>query len=106
MAEPLARDEDRGADVEPERVVLERRPVPLAEEEANQTAVGVVHLLLAAGDPRGVDDGEIARHRLVQPDETVVEHLDRARVGDGAGHDIHTNSTLTAASVGADAGYS
>jgi hypothetical protein len=78
--------------------------VPLAEKEADQPAVGVVHLLLAPGeaDPCGVDDGEVARHRFVQSDEAVVEHLDRAGVWRGAGRDIHTKSTLTAASVVAD----
>ena len=79
MPEPLARDEDRAADVEAEGVVLERRPVPLAHQEADQALVGLVHLVLAAGeaDPRAVDDREVVGHRVVEPDEAVVEDRDR-----------------------------
>ena len=50
MPEPLARDEDRAADVEAEGVVLERRAVPVAHQEADQALVGLVHLVLAAGE--------------------------------------------------------
>ena len=79
MAEPLARDEDRRPDVEAERVVLERRPVPVAHEEADQARVGLVHLVLPPGeaDARGVHDREVGRHRVVQPDEAVIEDTDR-----------------------------
>ncbi len=78
VPEPLARDEDRAADVEAEGVVLERRPVPLAHQEADQALVGLVHLLLAPGeaDPRAVHDREVVRHRAVEPDEAVVEDAD------------------------------
>ena len=53
----------------------------LAHQEADQARVGVVHLLLAPREAhqRGVDDGEVARHGVVEADETVVEHLDRPR---------------------------
>ena len=43
VPEPLPRDEDRAADVEAERVVLERRPVPVAHQEPDQPLVGFVH---------------------------------------------------------------
>src|SRR5262249_25596982 len=90
MAEPLAGDEDRRADVEAKRVVLERRSVPVAHEEADQALVRLVHLLLAAreADTRGVDDREIGRHRAVEPDEAVVEDADRVVSYDslGRGH--------------------
>ena len=94
MPEPLAGDEDRAADVEPERVVLERRAVPVAHQEADQPLVGVVHLRLAAGerDAGAVDDGEVVRHRPVEPHETVVEDLDGV-VGDDLGHG-HGRRTL------------
>src|SRR6185312_12073385 len=36
VPEPLARDEDRRADVEAEGVVLKRRAVPIAHQEADQ----------------------------------------------------------------------
>ena len=79
MAEPLARDEDRRADVEAERVVLERGSVALAHEEADEARVALLHDLLAAGeaDAGGVHDRKVARHRIVQPDEAVIEDLNR-----------------------------
>ncbi len=79
MSHPLARDEDRAPDVKAERVVLERRAVALAHEETDQTGIRVVELLLAAGegDARAVDDGEVARHGVVQADEPVIQHGDR-----------------------------
>ena len=67
------------ADVEAERVVLERCAVPIAHEETDQPRVGLVHLVLAPGeaDARRVHDREIGRHRVVEPDEAVVEDTDR-----------------------------
>ena len=58
MPHPLADDEDRRADVEAERVVLEGRPVPVAHEKTDEPLVGLVHLLLAATEAhaRRVDD--------------------------------------------------
>ena len=78
VPEPLARDEDRAADVEAERVVLERRPVPVAHQEPDQPRVGVVDLFAPAreADACGVDDREVVGHRLVEPDEAVVEDGD------------------------------
>ena len=75
MPEPLARDEDRAADVEAERVVLERRPVPVAHQESDQARVCVVDLVAPAGeaDPRRVHHREVVGHRRVEPDEAVVE---------------------------------
>ena len=83
MSEPLARDEDRAADVEAEGVVLEGRPVPVAHQEADQAGIGVVDLVPAAGeaDAGGVDDREVVGHRGVEPNEAVVEDADRARSG-------------------------
>ena len=52
MPEPLARHEDRAADVEAEGVVLERRAVPVAHQEADQALVRLVHLRLAPGEAR------------------------------------------------------
>src|SRR5919201_1204385 len=79
MTEPLAGDEERRADVEAERVVLEGRTVTLAHEKADQAGVGFVHLLLAAGGghPRGAGERGGARHRVVEPNEAVIEDLDR-----------------------------
>ena len=78
MPEPLARDEDRRTDVEAKRVVLERRAVALAHEEADEAPVRIVHLLLAAGeaDARSVDDREVVGHGVVEPYEAVIEDLD------------------------------
>ena len=78
MSEPLPGDEDRAADVEAEGVVLERRAVPVAHQEADQRLVSLVHLGLAAreGDARTVHDGEVVGHRLVEAHEAMVEHLD------------------------------
>jgi hypothetical protein len=78
VPEPLAGDEDRRSDVEAKRVVLERRAVPLAHEEANETLVRLLHLLLAAreADARPVDDREVVGHGVVEPHEAVIEDLD------------------------------
>ena len=79
MAEPLARDEDRRSDVEAERVVLERSPVAIAHEKADQARVRLVHLLLAASerDARPVHDREVVGHRIVEAHEAVIENFDR-----------------------------
>src|SRR5215216_1883575 len=81
MSEPLARDEERRPHVEAEGVVFERRPVSVAHQETDEAHVRLVHLLLAArkAHPRGVDDGEVARHGVVKADEPVIEHLDGPR---------------------------
>src|SRR5262249_56175446 len=50
VAEPLPRHEDRAADVVAEGVVLERGPVAVAHQEADQPLVGLVEPLLAAGE--------------------------------------------------------
>ena len=78
MPEPLAGDEDRRSDVEAKRVVLERRAVAIAHEEANEALVRLVHLLLAAreADASSVDDREVVGHRVVEPYEAVIEDLD------------------------------
>src|SRR5438105_14869518 len=47
VPEPFASDEDRRADVKPERVVLEGGPVAIAHQEADQPLVGLVHLLFS-----------------------------------------------------------
>ena len=79
MSEPFARDEDRAADVEAEGVVLERRAVAVAHEEADQAGIRVVDLFLAPreADARAVDDGEVVGHHGVEADEAVVEDGDR-----------------------------
>jgi hypothetical protein len=89
VPEPFARDEQRAADVEAERVVLERRSVALAHQEPDQAGVRVVQLVPAPreADARGVHDREVGRHRVVQADETVVE--DR---NDVVGHDLGGDS--------------
>ena len=101
MPEPLARDEDRAADVEAEGVVLERRPVPVAHQEADQPGVGVVDLLAPAreADAGGVDDGEVVGHRGVEADEAVVEDGDGA-VGYHFARDCHAISRLARSSDG------
>ena len=78
VPEPLARDEDRRAHVEAKRVVLERRPVPLAHQEADQALVRLVHLVDAPreADPSAVHDREVVRHRVVEPHEAVIEDAD------------------------------
>ena len=90
MAKPLARDEDRAANVEAERVVLERRAVPVAHQEADQAGVGVVELVLVPreADAGAVDDREIVGHRGVEPDEAVVEDGYRV-LGYHLGRDRH-----------------
>ena len=54
-------------------------PCLIAHEEADQTRVGVVHLVLPPGeaDSRSVHDREVGRHRVVQPDEAMIEDTDR-----------------------------
>ena len=78
MPEPLACDEDRTADVEAERVVLERCPMAVAHQEPDQARVGIVDLFAPAGeaDACRVDDREVVGHRRVEPDEAVVEDGD------------------------------
>ena len=86
VALPLARHEQRRLDVEAEEVVLERRAVALAHEEAHEARVALVHRLApgAERDARGVDDREVVGHHGVEPHEAVVEHLDGvARPGHG-----------------------
>jgi len=53
--------------------------VSIAHEKANQTRIGVVHLVLPPGeaDPRSVHDREVSGHRVVQPDEAMIEDTDR-----------------------------
>ncbi len=77
MAKPFPRHEDRAADVEAERVVLERRAVTVAHQEADQALVRRVHLVLVAGerDACAVDDREVVGHRVVEPHEAVVEDV-------------------------------
>ena len=79
MPHPLARDKDRAADVEAERVVLERRSVAVAHQEPDQSLVRLVQLLLLAGerDPGAVGDGEVARHHPVEPHEPVIQNANR-----------------------------
>jgi hypothetical protein len=79
VPEPLARDEERRPDVEAEGVVLERRAVAIAHEKADEPFVGLVHLLLAAREahPRSVNHRQVGRHRVVEPDEPVIEDTDR-----------------------------
>ena len=79
VPEPFPRHEDRAADVEAEGVVLERRAVPVAHQEADQSLVGLLHDELAAGerDARAVDHGEVVGHRIVEPNETVIQDLNR-----------------------------
>ena len=87
MPLPLARHEQRRLDVEAEEVVLERRAVTLAHEEAHESRTALLHRLepRAERDARGVDDGEIVRDRRVQAHEAVVEDVDRVgRAGHGA----------------------
>jgi hypothetical protein len=95
MPKPLAGDEDRRPHVEAKGVVLEGSPVPLAHEEADKAGVAVVHLLLAPGkaDPRCVDDGEVVRHGVVEPDEAVVEDLDRP-LGEGLLDGAHPTESI------------
>ena len=90
MAEPFAGHEDRAAHVEPEGVVLERRAVPVAHQEADQAFVRLVHLVLAAGerDAGAVDDGQVVGHRVVEPHEAVVEDVNRG-LGDRVGRHSH-----------------
>ena len=63
------------ADVEAERVVLERRAVALAHEEADETLVGLLHRPLSAreADARAVDDREVVGHGVVEPYEAVID---------------------------------
>ena len=79
MPEPLARHEDRAADVEAEGVVLEGCAVPVPHQEPDQAGVGVVQLGLPPreADAGAVDDREVVGHRAVEAHEAVVEDLDR-----------------------------
>ena len=81
VSEPFPRHEDRAPDVEAEGVVLERRAVPVAHQKADQALVRGVHLFLAAGerDAGAVDDREVVGHRVVEPDEAVIEDANRLR---------------------------
>ena len=65
--------------MEPERVVLERRAVAVAHQEPDQALVGLVELQLAPGerDPRGVCDRQVIGQRSVEPNEAVIEDVDR-----------------------------
>ncbi|HEV8686007.1 MAG TPA: hypothetical protein VGQ84_01940 [Gaiellaceae bacterium] len=78
VPKPLARNEERAADVEAEGIVLERCAVPVTHEETDQAGIRLAHLgdATAEADPRRVDDREVIRHRVVEPDETVVENWD------------------------------
>ena len=78
MSKPFARDEERAAHVEAERVVFEWGPVPIAHQKADQTLVGVVHLVLAPGeaDASRIHHREVGRHGVVEPDEAMVEDTD------------------------------
>ena len=81
---PLARHEQRRLDVEAEEVVLERRPVALAHEEAHEPRVAIVHGVDARPErhARRVDDREVVGHDGVQAHEAAVENVDRvARCG-------------------------
>jgi hypothetical protein len=80
VAEPFARDEDRAADVEAEDGMLERACVPLPDQEPDQAFIPLVQLgpVAREADAGSVDDGEVARHVRVEPDEAVVEDRDRA----------------------------
>src|ERR671918_2406108 len=90
VPEPFARDENRRADVEAEGVVLELSPVPVAHKKTDEALVGLVQLVLPPREahPGGVDDGEVARHRAVEANEAVIEHLD-APPGQNALDDAH-----------------
>ena len=62
-------------------------------------------VLLAAGeaDAGGVHHREVARHRIVQPDEAVIEDLNRL-FRHALLHSAHVASTLTRAQEDADTG--
>jgi hypothetical protein len=64
--------------MEAKRVVLERSPVAVAHEEANEALVRLVHFLFAAreADAGSVDDREVVGHGVVEPYEAVIEDLD------------------------------
>ncbi len=100
MSKPLARDEDRAAHVEAERVVLERRAVAVAHQEADEALVGLVHHLFATGerDAGAVHDGQVVGQRSVEPDETVVEQANRL-IGSRLGHRQGSRTLVLAADV-------
>ena len=52
--------------------------VSIAHEETDQARVGFVHLVLPPGkaDTRRVHDREVGRHRVVEPDEAVIQDTD------------------------------
>jgi hypothetical protein len=70
--------------VEPEAVVLERRSMSIAHEEADEPSVGVVELLLPAGeaDASGIGDRQIVGHRGIEADEAMIEELDPVALAD------------------------
>ena len=96
MPLPLARHEQRRLDVEAEEVVLERRAVALAHEEAHEARVAVVHRVDAGPerDAGGVDDREVVGQRGVEAHEAVVEDVDR---GARSGHRRKPNGTRSRA---------
>jgi hypothetical protein len=75
MSEPFPGNEDRAADVKPERVVFEGTPVLGSHQELDQALVARVHLFLAdrEADSGSVDDREIVGHGRVEADEAVIE---------------------------------
>ena len=75
MTVMLPNDEERRFDDETEVAVLERRSVPFAHEEADQTLVPLAHLVgsLVERDPRTVDDREVRSERTVEREEPVIE---------------------------------
>ena len=79
VPEPFPRHENRTADVKAKGIVLEGRAVPVSHQEADQPLVGFLHDELAAGeaDAGTVHHGEVIRHRIVEPNETVVQDLNR-----------------------------
>ena len=107
MAHPFPGHEDRAADVEAEAVVLERRAVPVAHQEADQAAVGVVELLLAPREAHAgsVRDRQVVRHRGIEADEAMIEELDPVAVADGrgaAGSGASISVVITSESTTAD----
>ena len=101
VAEPFAGDEDRAADVESERVVLERRAVAVAHQEADQALVGGVHLGLAPCERHAsaVHDRQVVGHHVVEAHEAVVEDARCVVGGDVGGHG-HGSRTLARISDG------
>ena len=92
MPLPLARHEQRRLDVEAEEVVLERRAVTLAHEEAHEARVAVVHRVDAGAErhARRVDDREVVGQRGIETHEAEVEDVDRSA---RSGHRRKPNGT-------------